>query len=119
MKKVLVIDDAREVLELIGEILQPAGYAVTGLEDGTGIEERIEEDAPDLILLDIVLPKRSGFHILRSLRRSEGTRRLPVILVSSKKERTDIEWGKLQGATDYLTKPFSPEQLLHLVARHA
>jgi twitching motility two-component system response regulator PilH len=66
-----------------------------------------------------VLPERNGFQILRTLKRSATTRDLPVILVSSKREPTDIEWGKLQGAAEYLAKPFTAAELLQSVGRYA
>jgi twitching motility two-component system response regulator PilH len=119
MAKVLVIDDAQEVVEFIAAILRSAGHEVSCTQDALGLEARIERDRPDLVFLDIVLPERDGFQILRSLRRSDYTRDLPVVLVSRKGEPTDVEWGMTQGATDYLTKPFTPENLLGLVARHA
>lgn len=119
MAKVLVVDDAKEVVDLIENILRSAGHQVSGCLDATDLEARLKEEQPDLLLLDIVLPQRDGFQVLRSLRRSEATRELPVVLVSSKNEATDVEWGMLQGATDYLTKPFTRDALLKLVAQHA
>jgi twitching motility two-component system response regulator PilH len=119
MAKVLVIDDAREVIDFVESALRSAGHEVSACRDGLDLEARIEREQPDLVLLDIVLPDRNGFQILRALRRSESTRTLPIVLLSSKKEPTDIEWGMMQGATGYLTKPFSAESLLSLVARHA
>jgi twitching motility two-component system response regulator PilH len=119
MAKVFVIDDAQEVVDFIAGVLRSAGHEVLGLKSALDLEARIESERPDLVLLDIVLPERDGFQTLRSLRRSAGTRDLPVVLVSSKGEPTDVEWGMIQGATAYLTKPFSPESLLGLVARHA
>lgn len=119
MARVLVIDDAQDVIDFIGSALRTAGHEVRGLLDANGLEERIERERPDIVLLDVVLPERNGFQVLRALRRAEETRRLPVILISSKSEPTDVEWGMLQGATDYLTKPFGADRLLDLVARHA
>jgi twitching motility two-component system response regulator PilH len=119
MAKVLVVDDAKEVIDFIEGVLRTAGHEVVGFQDARDLEARIETRRPDLVLLDVVLPDRNGYQVLRALRRAEGTRRLPVVLVSSKREPTDVEWGMLQGATDYLTKPFTAEGLLTLVARHA
>lgn len=119
MARILVVDDAREALDFISEVLRSAGHQVSSYQDGREIEARIEREKPDLLLLDVVLPERNGFQILRALKRSIITRDLPVILVSSKKEPTDVEWGKLQGAAEYLTKPFTAEQLLQFVHRHA
>jgi twitching motility two-component system response regulator PilH len=119
MARVLVVDDAQEAVDFIERALRSAGHQVSAALDANGLEQRIERERPDLLLLDVVLPERNGFQILRALRRSEGTRELPIILVSSKKEPTDVEWGMLQGATDYLTKPFTADRLVDLVSRHA
>ena len=119
MAKVLVVDDAQEVVDRIEKVLTEAGHTVVSVLEGAGLEERLASFDPDLILLDIVLPDRDGFQILRSLRRAEATRELPIVLVSSKSEPTDVEWGMMQGATDYLTKPFTAADLVGVVARHA
>jgi twitching motility two-component system response regulator PilH len=119
MARVLVVEDAPEVIAFIAGVLRPAGHEVLAAQDGLDLEARIEKQRPDLVLLDIVLPERNGFQILRALRRAEGTRALPIVVVSSKQEATDIEWAMMQGATAYLTKPFTADSLLSLVARHA
>jgi twitching motility two-component system response regulator PilH len=119
MARVLIVDDAQEAIDFMAGVLRAAGHQVITSRDGHGLEQTIERERPDLVLLDIVLPERNGFQVLRSLRRSEGTHELPVILVSSKSEPTDVEWGMMQGASDYLTKPFSPERLLGAVGQHA
>ena len=118
MLKVLVVDDAKGVLSFVEEVLQSAGHQVVSREDAVGLESLIEEQKPSVLLLDVVLPERNGYQVLRSLRRSERTRDLPVVLISSKKEETDVEWGMMQGATAYLTKPFSAKNLLEVVERH-
>jgi twitching motility two-component system response regulator PilH len=119
MAKIAAVDDAPEVLKLISGILEPAGHEVIALRDGDGLEERIEADRVHLVLLDVVLPGRDGYQILRNLKRNEATRRVPVVLISSKTEPTDLEWGRMQGADDYLTKPFTAEDLLERVQRLA
>jgi len=119
MAKIAAVDDAPEVLKLISGILEPAGHEVIALPDGEGLEERVEADRIHLILLDVVLPGRDGYQILRNLKKNEATRRVPVVLVSSKTEPTDLEWGRMQGADDYLTKPFTPDELLERVRRLA
>jgi twitching motility two-component system response regulator PilH len=65
--------------------------------------------------MDVVMPSRNGYEILRKLRRDESTKNIPICILSSKQEPTDIEWGKRQGANDYLTKPYTPEALLGVV----
>ncbi len=117
MGRIAVIDDAKADLDLIAEILKTARHEVRTFQDVGQIEERLTELVPDLILLDIVLPERSGYEILRNLKRNSATQAIPVVLVSSKKEPHDIAWGKRQGAEGYLPKPFTAEQLLAEVSR--
>jgi twitching motility two-component system response regulator PilH len=117
MAKIAVVDDAADVLALIGGMLRAGGHQVVTYLDGIGLEEKLAAERPDVLLLDIVMPERNGFQVLRSLRKSPSTRSLPVVLVSSKREPSDVEWGKLQGADDYLTKPFTAQQLLASVER--
>jgi len=117
MAKIAVVDDAAEVLALIGGILRAGGHQVVTYADGVGLEAKLATDRPDLLLLDVVMPERNGFQVLRSLKKAPATRALPVMLVSLKAQAVDVEWGKLQGADDYLTKPFTPEQLLAAVDR--
>lgn len=117
MARVLVVDDAKDVLLFVEQVLQSAGHEVVPCEDALDLEVRLEEQRPQLLLLDIVLPERNGYQVLRSLRRSDATKQLPVVLISSKKEETDIEWGMMQGADGYLTKPFSADSLLEVVER--
>ncbi|HEX2164413.1 MAG TPA: response regulator [Thermoanaerobaculia bacterium] len=113
------MDDAPEVLKLICGILEGDGHEVVALADGEGLERRVEADDLHLVLLDVVLPGRSGYQILRDLKRKPATRAVPVVLVSSKTEPTDVEWGRSQGADDYLTKPFTADELLTRVRRLA
>lgn len=115
MAKVMVVDDAYSELKLMESILKSAGHDVVCLPDGDGLEERLIEERPDVLLLDIVMPNRNGYEILRSLKRDERTRKTPVVLVSSKNQDSDRVWGKRQGADEYLGKPFTAEQLVTVV----
>jgi twitching motility two-component system response regulator PilH len=110
-----VVDDAYSELKLMESILKSAGHDVVCFPDGDGLEERMLEERPDVLLLDIVMPNRNGYEILRSLKRDERTRRTPVVLVSSKNQESDRVWGKRQGADEYLGKPFTAEQLVTVV----
>jgi len=115
MAKVMVVDDAYSELKLMESILKSAGHDVVCFPDGDGLEERMLEERPDVLLLDIVMPNRNGYEILRSLKRDERTRSTPVVLVSSKNQESDRVWGKRQGADEYLGKPFTAEQLVTVV----
>ena len=117
MAKVMVVDDAYSELKLMESILKKAGHQVVTLIDGEELEDKVTAERPDVLLLDIVLPKRNGYELLRSLKRNEETRATPVVLVSSKNQQSDITWGRRQGADDYLPKPFTSDQLVTMVGR--
>ena len=115
MAKVMVVDDAYPELKLMESILKSAGLDVVCFPDGDHLEERMFQEQPDVLLLDIVMPNRNGYEILRSLKRDERTKRTPVVLVSSKNQESDRVWGRRQGADEYLGKPFTAEQLVTVV----
>jgi DNA-binding response OmpR family regulator len=117
MAKVMVVDDAISDTKLMESILRGAGYQVICHGDGEGVEEKVVAERPDVLLLDIVMPKRNGYDVLRSLKREAVTRSTPVVLVTSKNQSSDEAWGRRQGADDYLGKPFSAEQLVTMVRR--
>src|SRR5215470_2574735 len=115
MAKVMVVDDAYSELKVMESILRNAGHHVVTLIDGEALEDKVSRERPDVLLLDIVLPKRNGFELLRSLKKNAQTNTMPIFLVSSKNQESDKAWGKRQGADDYLTKPFTPDQLVTAV----
>ena len=119
MAKVMVVDDAVSELKLMESILKSAGHEVVSLLDGEALEDKLSSERPDVLLLDIVMPKRNGYEILRSLRKDARTKATPVVLVSSKNQESDRAWGKRQGADEYLGKPFTSDQLLTMVKRFA
>ncbi len=115
MAKVIACDDSLAELKLVESVLIGAGHQLISCVNGDDIETLASVIQPDLILLDVVMPTRNGYEILRKLRRDELTKNIPVCILSSKQEPTDIEWGKRQGANDYLTKPYTSEALLNVV----
>ena len=117
MAKVMVVDDAYSELKLMESILKNAGHQVVTLIDGEALEDKVSSEQPDVLLLDIVLPKRNGFELLRLLKKNERTKMTPIVLVSSKNQESDKAWGRRQGADDYLPKPFTSDQLLTMVGR--
>ena len=119
MAKVMLVDDAYSELKLMESILKSAGHEVVSLMDGDALEEKLSVERPDVLLLDIVMPKRNGYEILRALRKDTRTKTTPVVLVSSKNQESDRAWGKRQGADEYLGKPFTSDQLLTMVKRFA
>jgi twitching motility two-component system response regulator PilH len=117
MGKVMVVDDAYSELQVMESILKSAGHEVITYLDGDQLEEKIVVQRPDVVLLDVVMPKRNGFEVLRGLRKDGRTKTTRVIVVSSKNQESDRLWGLRQGADEYLPKPFTPEQLLTAVRR--
>ncbi len=117
MAKIIAVDDSMADLKLAESILTNAAHRVALCLNGEGVEALIEQEQPDLILLDVVMPQRNGYEILRKIRRDPASKDIPVCIISSKDQPTDIEWGKRQGATDYLPKPYTPDLLLGMVAR--
>ena len=117
MAKVMVVDDAYSELQVIETILRSAGHDVMSYLDGEQLEEKIVKERPDVVLLDIVMPKRNGYDVLRGVRKDERTKHTRVVVVSSKNQESDRVWGMRQGADDYLPKPFTPDQLLTVVRR--
>ncbi len=118
-KKVLIVDDSQSEVCLMQSLLEMGGYWVVGLSDPTKLEETIEQERPNVILLDVIMPNRNGFQACRELKSQEAFARIPVILVTSKNSPSDRFWGEQQGANGYLAKPFTPEELLMEVRRFA
>jgi DNA-binding response OmpR family regulator len=119
MKKVLIVDDSQAEVRLIQSFLQQGGFHSVGISDPTKIEETIEEERPNVILLDVVMPQRNGFQACRELKSQDLYAKIPVILVTSRSTPSDRYWGEQQGANGYVAKPFTPEELLDAVKRLA
>ncbi len=109
---VLVVDDERDITALVAYHLARAGYRVTTAGSGPAALEAVAADAPDLIVLDLMLPGRSGYDVLGEIRRREETREVGVIVLTARRDESDRIKGLTGGADDYLTKPFSPEELV-------
>jgi len=109
---VLVVDDERDITALVAYHLARAGYRVTTAGTGVGALEAIATETPDLVVLDLMLPGRSGYEVLDELRRRDETRDVGVIVLTARRDEADRIKGLAGGADDYLTKPFSPEELV-------
>lgn len=117
MATVLVVDDVASELQMISELLAKAGFKVMKASDGYEALCFVEEGKPDLMVLDIIMPKMNGFEVVRELRSHPKTAKLPVVLCSQKNTKIDKIWGIEQGADAYVSKPFEPQQLLEIVQR--
>jgi DNA-binding response OmpR family regulator len=111
-KKVLLIEDEPNIIEAIKFILSREGWEVTSHSDGASALEAIARAAPDAILLDVMLPNRSGFDILRDLRAQASTVHLPVLMLTAKGQKRDRELAESFGVTHFMTKPFSNQEVL-------
>jgi len=117
MKTVLIVDDDPDIRELITWKLGQAGYTTVVAGDGeAGLLAAETGDAdgrlPDLILVDWMMPKRSGIDVCRSLRDNPSTARIPLILLTANAQEADVERGFAAGVDDYIAKPFSPREML-------
>ena len=114
-KTILVVDDSPAHLELMQRAIAGRGWEVLTAADGDQALEKAETRRPDLILLDVVLPKKNGFQVCRLLKQGTATKSIKIIMVSSKSQDSDKYWGMKQGADGYLTKPFAPADLVRAV----
>ena len=112
MHRILIVEDERDINDLIGFNLQRAGYEVIKAYDGLEGTELALRERPDLILLDLMLPGRDGYGVFRELRRDSRTSNTPVIMLTARAQTEDRIQGLEAGADDYLTKPFSPKELM-------
>jgi two-component system phosphate regulon response regulator PhoB len=110
--KILVVDDEPEAVELLEFNLKQAGYVVSTAGDGAEALKRARSQTPDMIVLDVMLPEMDGFEICKSLRLDSSTAKIPIIMLTAKAAEIDRVLGLELGADDYLTKPFSPRELL-------
>lgn len=113
--RVLVVDDDRDIRDLVTFKLEQAGYEVRQAEDGLQGLEAVREWAPDLVVLDVMMPGLSGIDVTRELRADPATAATPVILLTAKAQEADVETGFVTGADDYVVKPFSPRELVSRV----
>lgn len=111
-KKILVVEDSPTNLRMITGILREHGYNTITAVDGDEALKKTMQEQPQLILLDIILPKKNGFQVCRQLKTSPETADIQVLMLTSKSQDSDRYWGLKQGADGYMTKPFEEEALL-------
>jgi two-component system alkaline phosphatase synthesis response regulator PhoP len=116
-KKILIVDDEKDIVSLVSLHMKMAGFLVYFAYDGYTALDICKTENPDMIILDLMLPKLNGFEVCRRLKEAEETRCIPVIMLSARAETEDKLLGFNVGADDYVTKPFSPRELLARVKR--
>ncbi|OGC10934.1 hypothetical protein A3K48_00095 [candidate division WOR-1 bacterium RIFOXYA12_FULL_52_29] len=115
--KALVVDDEPDVLSLLEVLLTSYGYSVITASDGQQALEKARVEHPDIILLDVMLPKLDGYKVARMLKFDENFKHIPIIMLTAKVTDRDKEMGIETGADIYLTKPFEAENLLSAIER--
>ncbi len=114
---ILVVDDSPTEMILIRTPLEKKGYRLLTAENGEEALLKAAKELPNLILLDVVMPKMNGFQVCRKLKNTQETKNIKVILLTSKGQESDRFWGMKQGADEYITKPFKDDELLDNVSK--
>jgi CheY-like chemotaxis protein len=116
-KKILICDDDPVILRLLQVNLEIEGYAVVSAHHGEEAVRVAKSEVPDLIILDIMMPRMDGYQVAHVLKSHHGTKDIPLVFLSAKAQQADIDRGKAYGVTNYLTKPFDPSELLEVIER--
>ena len=111
-KKILVVDDSKTALFMVTTILKKEPYELITAQDGQQAVEVAAAQQPDLILMDVIMPRMTGFEACRELKQREDTKAIPVILVTTRGEEANVETGFESGCNDYVTKPINAQELL-------
>jgi twitching motility two-component system response regulator PilH len=111
VKKVLVVDDSATDRAHLQDVLEKQNITVLAASSGQDALKMASEERPDIIFLDIIMSGMDGYAVCRSLRENESTKGIPIIFVSSKKNRADIMWANEQGGSGYIVKPYAPEEV--------
>ncbi|MGI4791523.1 MAG: response regulator transcription factor [Janthinobacterium lividum] len=114
--KILVVDDEPTIVRLMEFILARQGHEMIAAVNGEEALHKIRTQHPDLVLLDIMMPRIDGYEVAQQVRADPMTASLPIIMLSAKAQEEDIRKGVDVGVDEYITKPFSPEHLVHVVA---
>ena len=115
MTKILIAEDERDIRDLITFTLRFAGYDVIAASNGEEAYNLTRQEIPDLILLDVRMPKMTGYEACKALKAEQSTRNIPVVFLSAKGQEAEVKAGMEAGAVEYILKPFSPDQLTEKV----
>jgi DNA-binding response OmpR family regulator len=116
MKKILIAEDERDIRDLIAFTLQFAGYEILTASNGEEEYFTALKELPDLIISDVRMPKMTGYEACQKLKAEPTTKHIPVVFLSAKGQEAEVKAGLEAGATEYLLKPFAPDQLMNKVA---
>jgi CheY-like chemotaxis protein len=115
MAKILIAEDERDIRELVNFSLQFGGFTVVQAANGAEAVEQAQKELPDLILMDVRMPKMTGYEACRQMKSMPQLRDIPVVFLSAKGQETEIQTGLEAGAEEYILKPFAPDELVKQV----
>ncbi|MCC6135309.1 MAG: response regulator [Candidatus Contendobacter sp.] len=118
MARILIVDDSPTQTLSISKILKKHGHEIITAKDGEEGVEVAKAELPDLVLMDVVMPKINGFQATRQITKNPSTSHIPVIIVTTKDQETDRIWGARQGAKSYVTKPVEEELLMNAINQY-
>lgn len=116
--KVMIVDDSSTIRKSAELFLSKAGFNVVSIEDGLELLTRIDDERPDIVFIDVVMPKIDGLQACPIIRRNHKFKNTPIIFLSSKDSEFDKARGLMMGANDYLTKPFSKDGIIEMVKKY-
>lgn len=117
MAKILVVDDHPSIVRLLQRVLQTDAHEVITASDGEAALRKVRQEHPALVFLDVTMPEKNGYEVLSELRSDPATQRVPVIMLTGKDQESDMAQGLQLGADWYVSKPFSPPEILSLTRR--
>ncbi|MCG9891215.1 MAG: response regulator [Thermosynechococcaceae cyanobacterium MS004] len=117
MTTVLIVDDSMTQRQLISKILEQYGLTILVATDGVEAWDQLQHTLPDIVVLDIIMPRMNGYEVCRKIKTDPAMQKVPVVLCSSKAEEFDRYWGMKQGADAYVSKPFQPKELLSIIQK--
>ncbi len=115
INKVLVVDDSPTDLCNITDIVAKTGCSVIRAANGKEAVELAIKEKPDIIFMDIIMPEMDGYEATRRLSNENETRNIPIVFISSKTQKADKLWGQMQGGKGYITKPYTPDQIIEQI----
>lgn len=115
IQRVLIVDDSKTEQMFMSSLLQKAGMTVALADNAEMAMQQLEQQAPDLILMDVVMPGKNGFQLTRQIGKNPKFANIPIIICTTKNQETDVAWGMRQGARAYVTKPINPAELFNKI----
>ena len=112
-KKIFIADDESGFVSTLRSRLEFEGFEVTTAPNGKAALEKIPDEKPDLILLDVMMPAMNGYQVCRALKENSATKEIPILMLTAKSQESDKFWGREAGADAYMTKPFDMDELIN------